>query len=60
MVATEFRERASHGAFTYDSYFKDFQPLLPKDVAAAVLYMLSTPSYVQVQDIHLSPLGQGL
>ena len=60
LVATEFRERATGGKFTYESYFKDFQPLMPKDVAEAALYLLSTPNYVQVQDIILSPIGQGL
>lgn len=60
MTATEFRVRASRGAVPYEAYFKDFHPLLPQDVADAVRYMLSTPSYVQVQDILLSPMGQGL
>lgn len=60
LVATGFRERATHGAFSYDSYFEKFQPLMPGDIADAVLYMLSTPPHVQVQDILLSPLGQGL
>ncbi len=60
LVATEFRERASHGAFRYESYFEKYKPLLPSDIADAVLYMLSTPSHVQVQDILLSPMGQGL
>jgi 17beta-estradiol 17-dehydrogenase / 3beta-hydroxysteroid 3-dehydrogenase len=60
LTATEFRERATGGKFTYESYFKDYQPLLPQDVAQAVLYILSTPPYVQVHDILLSPMGQGL
>jgi NADP-dependent 3-hydroxy acid dehydrogenase YdfG len=60
MVATEFRGRASQGMFSYESYFEKFQPLLPQDIADAVLYMLSTPPHVQVQDILLSPMGQGL
>ena len=60
MVATEFRGRATHGAFSYESYFEKFQPLLPSDVADAALYMLSTPPHVQVQDVLLSPMGQGL
>ena len=60
LVATEFRERASDGKFKYESYFEKFKPLLPSDIADAVLYMLSTPPHVQVQDILLSPMGQGL
>ncbi len=60
LVATEFRERATHGAFTYESYFEKYQPLLPSDIAEAVLYMLSTPSHVQVQDILITPMGQAL
>jgi NADP-dependent 3-hydroxy acid dehydrogenase YdfG len=60
LTATEFREKATGGKFTYESYFKDFQPLLPEDIAQAVLYILSTPPYVQVHDILLSPMGQGL
>ena len=60
MVATEFRGRASGGQFSYESYFEKFKPLLPSDISDAVLYMLSTPPHVQVQDILLSPMGQGL
>ena len=60
MVATEFRERATDGAFAYASYFENYAPLLPVDIAEAALYMLSTRPHVQVQDILLSPLGQGL
>ena len=60
LTATEFREKATDGKFTYESYFKDYQPLLPQDVAQAVLYILSTPPYVQVHDILLYPMGQGL
>ena len=60
MTATEFRERATDGKFPYDSYFKEFHPLLPEDIAQSALYLLSTPRHVNVQDIVLSPLGQGL
>lgn len=60
MTATEFRSRATRGSFSYESYFEKFQPLLPEDVAEAVLYMLSTRPHVQVQDILLSAVGQGL
>ena len=60
LVATEFRGRASGGQFSYESYFEKYPPLLPSDIADAVLYMLSTPPHVQVQDILLSPLGQAL
>lgn len=60
LTATEFRERASEGQFKYESYFEKYPPLGPADIADAVLYMLSTPPHVQVQDILLSPMGQGL
>jgi short-subunit dehydrogenase len=60
MVATEFRGRASGGAFTYESYFEKLHPLLTSDIADALCYILSTPPHVQVQDILLSPIGQGL
>jgi len=60
LTATEFREQASGGKFTYDSYFKDFQPLMPEDIAQAALYMLSTAPHVQVNDIQLTPLALGL
>jgi NADP+-dependent farnesol dehydrogenase len=60
LTATEFREHASGGKFSYDSYFKDFQPLLPEDIAQAALYMLSAAPHVQVNDIQLTPLGLGL
>jgi len=59
MVATEFRGRATNGAFSYESYFDAYEPLLPADIADAALYMLSTRPSVQVQDILLSPIGQG-
>lgn len=60
MVATEFRAQATGGAFDYASYFEQYEPILPEDVVGAVLYMLSTRPHIQVQDILLSPLGQGL
>jgi NADP-dependent 3-hydroxy acid dehydrogenase YdfG len=60
MVATEFRERATNGAFAYESYFEAYEPLMPTDIADAALYMLSTRANVQVQDILLSPMGQKL
>lgn len=60
MVATEFRERASGGAFRYESYFEQLHPLLPEDIAEAVCYILGAPPHVQIHDIQLSPLGQGL
>ncbi|MEE8433762.1 MAG: SDR family NAD(P)-dependent oxidoreductase [bacterium] len=60
MTATEFRGVASGGKLVYEDYFKDFHPLMPADVCQAALYILSTPSYVQVQDVLLSPMGQGL
>lgn len=60
MVATEFRAQATGGAFSYESYFESYEPILPEDVVGAVLYMLSTRPHIQVQDILLSPLGQGL
>jgi NADP-dependent 3-hydroxy acid dehydrogenase YdfG len=60
MVATEFRNQATGGEFEYESYFETYQPILPCDVAEAVVYMLSTRPHIQVQDILLSPLGQGI
>jgi NADP-dependent 3-hydroxy acid dehydrogenase YdfG len=60
MVATEFRARATKGAFAYESYFEAYEPLIPTDIADAALYMLSTRPNVQVQDILLAPMGQKL
>ncbi len=60
LTATEFRAQATGGRLTYEDYFKDFHPLLPGDVAEAARYILSTPAYVQVHDVLLSPMGQGL
>jgi NADP-dependent 3-hydroxy acid dehydrogenase YdfG len=60
MVATEFRVQATDGAQSYESYFENFQPLLPSDIVDAVVYMLSPAPHVQVQDIILSPMGQRL
>lgn len=60
MVATEFRAQATQGRVDYASYFEQYEPLLPDDIVAAACYMLSTRPHIQVQDILLSPLGQGL
>ena len=60
MVATEFRGQATDGKFAYESYFENYEPLVPEDITDAVLYMLSTKPHVQVQDILISPLGQGI
>lgn len=60
LTATEFREQASGGRFTYESYFKDFQPLMPDDIAQAALYMLAAAPHVQVNDIQLTPVALGL
>ena len=60
MVATEFRAQATSGRVSYDSYFEQYEPLLPDDIVEAACYMLSTRPHIQVQDILLSPLGQGL
>lgn len=60
LTATEFREQASGGKFTYESYFKEFQPLMPEDVAQAALYVLAAAPHVQVNDIQLTPLALGL
>ena len=60
MVATEFRAQATDGRIAYESYFEHYEPLLPEDIVDAVMYMLSTRPHIQVQDILLSPLGQGL
>ncbi len=60
MVATEFRAQATDGAFAFESYFENYEPILPEDIVDAVTYMLSTRPHVQVQDVLLSPLGQGL
>ncbi len=60
MTATEFRGVATGGKLVYEDYFKDFHPLMPADVCQAALYILATPAYVQVQDVLLSPIGQGL
>jgi NADP-dependent 3-hydroxy acid dehydrogenase YdfG len=60
IVATEFREKATSGGLEFETYFADFSPILPSDVADAVRYIMSTPPHLQVQDILLAPMGQGL
>jgi len=60
MVATEFRAQATQGRAAYASYFEQYEPLLPEDIVEAARYMLSTRPHIQVKDILLSPLGQGL
>lgn len=37
---------------------KTLPALNPKDVADAVLYVLSTPSHVQVHELTIKPLGE--
>lgn len=42
----------------FDKFFESMPKLLAEDVADAVVYALSTPPHVQVQDIMLRPLGE--
>lgn len=60
MVATEMREKLTGGQMTYESYWDNFHPLLPKDIADATLYLLSTPQYAEVHDLLIGPVGQPL
>ncbi|XP_015592765.1 farnesol dehydrogenase [Cephus cinctus] len=55
LVATDFMS-------TFSTFSKEalmaMPSLQPEDVAAAVIYALSTPPYVSVQDIVLRPVGE--
>ena len=58
LVETEFHEKAwRDGAVARELYSK-INALQPADLAQAVLYMLSTPPHVQVNDIIMRPVEQ--
>jgi NADP-dependent 3-hydroxy acid dehydrogenase YdfG len=56
-VATDFHKRFARSDVDPTESLK-FDRLLPEDVAQAVLYMMSTPRHVQINDIFMRPVGQ--
>ncbi|HKH77906.1 MAG TPA: SDR family oxidoreductase [Rubrobacteraceae bacterium] len=57
LVRTEFPENTYPDAREYYAQ-KDFTPLEAKDVAAAVLYAVSQPAHVSLNEIAVRPTGQ--
>ena len=56
-VETEFAEIAG-GAGAAERAYGEYPVLRPEDIANTVVWLLSQPAHVQVQDILLRPLGQ--
>lgn len=60
MVQTEFSEVRFHGdRERADKVYRNFPPLTAADVADAVLYCVTRPPHVAVQEIVLMPQDQG-
>ncbi|MBE9077496.1 SDR family NAD(P)-dependent oxidoreductase [Romeria aff. gracilis LEGE 07310] len=57
-VETEFAEKYHQSAEKAQETYSRFPVLQPQDIANAVSYVLSQPSYVQVHDILVRPTGQ--
>ena len=63
MISPGLVETGFHEAFYRDGQkgreaYTNFKALEPVDIADAVIYMLSTPPHVQINDIILRPLAQ--
>ncbi|KAK4880618.1 hypothetical protein RN001_008764 [Aquatica leii] len=50
---------SSEATTAYQNSTKDLPALKPKDVADAIIYILSTPPHVQVHDLWIKPVGEG-
>jgi len=61
VVATELTDHITHQdtKTTYERRIRDMTPLEPEDVAAAVVYAVTQPERVNVNEILIRPLDQG-
>lgn len=57
MVSTEFHQKAGREAGAA-SFYGEYKVLEPQDIADAMLYVLSTPPHVQVNDVTIRPIHQ--
>ncbi|MCF8363393.1 MAG: SDR family NAD(P)-dependent oxidoreductase [Prolixibacteraceae bacterium] len=60
MVETEFSLVRFHGnAEKADDVYKDFTPLYAEDVAETILFMVTRPDHVNIDDVLIMPTAQG-
>lgn len=59
MVKTEFSLVRNKGdRVAAENTYKGMQPLLPEDIAEAVLYCINSPSHVNIDELIIMPLDQ--
>ena len=59
MVETEFTMVSQYGnKESAESFYNKFKCLEAEDIANAVLYILSTPAHVEVNDVLIRPTAQ--
>jgi NADP-dependent 3-hydroxy acid dehydrogenase YdfG len=60
LTKTNFHDNYYDGSKEAESIYSQFKPLEASNIADAVMYVLSQPDNVQVNDILLRPVGQSL
>ncbi|HEU5438454.1 MAG TPA: SDR family oxidoreductase [Ktedonobacterales bacterium] len=58
VVISEFQERAQYTPDIVDNMLKGAEPLMPGDVARAILYVVRQPANVGINEIVVRPTGQ--